>query len=181
NDSIRVASTDVGTPVVINAGFGDDTIEVGNFSATALLGAVTIDGQDGSDTLDYSAFNSAVRVNLALGTATGLAGGVSGIENVTGGPGDDILVGDDQANVLRGGPGRDILIGRGGADMLFGGAGDDILIGGSTDYDLNPAALEDIMLEWSQGGIDPPATDQQQYDARVAHLLGILPGGDNGS
>src|SRR5262249_50698181 len=63
NDSIRVASTDVGTPVVINAGFGDDTIEVGNFSATALLGAVTINGQDGSDTLDYSAFNSAVRVN----------------------------------------------------------------------------------------------------------------------
>src|SRR5439155_329578 len=137
----------------------------------------------GSDMLDYSAVSSpiSVRVNLALGTATGVAGGVRGIENVTGSPGDDILVGDDQANVLRGGPGRDILIGRGGADALFGGVGDDILIGCSTDYDLDPNALEDLMIEWSEGGIDPPATDQQQYDARVAHLLGILAGGENGS
>src|SRR5262249_11421871 len=166
------------------AGPGDDTIAVGSFfSANSVLPtALTVDGQDGSDTLDYAESNRSVRVNLALGTATGVSGGFSSIENVTGSDfGNDVLVGNDEANVLRGGRGRDLLIGRGGADMLCGGADDDILIGCSTAHDLDPGALEDIMVEWEFGGIAPPATDQQQYAARVKHLLGILAGGENRS
>jgi Ca2+-binding RTX toxin-like protein len=181
NDTIRLMPPDGGTSVLVNAGFGDDTIKIIPFIPVEPPGTLTVDGQGGSDTLDYSESDSGVRVNLALGTATGVAGGVSGIENVTGSPGDDILVGNDEANVLGGGPGSDILIGRGGADVIIGGLGDDILIGCSTEHDLDSAALEDIMAEWEFGGIDPPATDQQQYDARVAHLLGILAGGENGS
>ena len=47
-------------------------------------------------------------VNLATGTATAVASGVSGIENVTGGSGADSLTGDDVsgdagANVMVGG------------------------------------------------------------------------------
>src|SRR5262249_5493336 len=83
--TIHVASTLAATPVVVNGGLGNDTFQVGGTNATALAGRVTLNGQDGTDTLDYSAFTAAVRVNLALGTATGVAGGVSGIENVTGG------------------------------------------------------------------------------------------------
>src|SRR5262249_10584627 len=93
----------------------------------------------------------------------------------------DILVGDDQAKVRRGGPGRDILIGRGGPDALFGGAADDILTGGSTDPDLNAAPPEAILGEWANGGVEPPATPAQQYHARIAHLLGNLPDGNNGT
>src|SRR5439155_2126523 len=152
SDTIQVESSAAGTAVLVRAGFGDDTLKVGLVGADALAGSLTLDGQGGSDTLDYSRFffPNAARVNLALGTATGVAGGVSNIENVTGGPGDDILIGNDEANVLSGGAGRDILIGRGGADVLLGGTGDDILIGCSTDYDLDPAALEDLMAEWGR-------------------------------
>ena len=50
-----------------------------------------------------------VYVNLVLGTATGLAGGIKRIANVTGSPFNDILVGNG-GNVLNGGAGRDILI-----------------------------------------------------------------------
>src|SRR5262249_5717408 len=155
-------------------GAGNDTIKVGGSNAAGLAGRLTLDGQAGTDTLDYSglSFPNAVRVNLALGTATGVAGGVSNFENVTGGPADDLLLGDDQANVLNGGPGRDILIGRGGADVLHGDVGDDILIGGSTDYDRNALALEQVMEEW--GRTDLQGTAQAQYATRVKHLLGTL-------
>jgi Ca2+-binding RTX toxin-like protein len=169
-------STSATTPVVVQGGSGNDTFKFGDTSEfvtnpSALLGAVTIDGQGGTNTLDYSAYNVGVRVNLALGTATGAAGGISNIQNVTGGSGNDILVGNDQANVLRAGAGRDILIGRGGADTLFGGTGDDILIGDSTVYDLNPAALEDLMREW--GRTDLIGSAESQYATRILHLLGL--------
>jgi Ca2+-binding RTX toxin-like protein len=179
NDTIRVASTVATTPVEVRAGLGNDTLQVGNSSAAALLGVVAFDGQGGSDTLDYSAFNSAVpvRVNLALGKATGVTS-FSSIENVTGGPGDDILIGDEQANILKGGPGRDILIGRGGADTLQGGVGDDILIGCSTVHDLNSAALEAIMEEWGRTDLLGPTAG---YLTRIAHLRGTLGDGFNGT
>jgi Ca2+-binding RTX toxin-like protein len=177
SNTIHLLSTAAATPVLVRGGQDSDTFKFDGVDASGLQGAVTIDGQGGTDTLDYSAyfFPIGVRVNLALGTATGVAGGVSNVENVIGGPADDILVGNDQANVLTGGPGRDILIGRGGADVLNGGVGDDILIGCSTDYDLDPAALEDIMAEWGRYDLDVT------YFGRIQHLLGRLDGGYNGT
>jgi Ca2+-binding RTX toxin-like protein len=177
-DVLTVTTTKAETPVFVNGGGGDDVFKVEGFDAPGLAGPVTFDGQGGTDTLDYSAHSSAVRVNLALGTATGVAGGVSGIENATGGLGDDILVGNDLASVLRGGDGRDILIGRGGADQLFGEAGDDILIGDSTAHDLSPARLEDLMAEWGRNHFGYPVT---KYNTRVNNLLGVTSGGLNGT
>ena len=46
-------------------------------------------------------------------------------------PDDDILTGDDGANLLDGGDGDDALYGLGGADDLRGGAGNDLLDGGT--------------------------------------------------
>jgi hypothetical protein len=148
-----------------------------------------IDGAAGVNTLDYSAYTTSVVVNLAAGTATGAAAGVSNIAKVTGGSGDDILIGDAFANVLIGnagnnilvggagndtligGPGRDLLIGGLGSDQLDGGAGDDILIGGTTNYDTNIAALQAIMKEWSRTDLN--------YHQRINDLLNG--GGLNGS
>src|SRR6185503_10846606 len=48
-----------------------------------------------------------------------------GIENLTGGAGNDTLVGDGNANRLNGGLGNDLLIGGGGADAFVGGDGTD--------------------------------------------------------
>jgi serralysin len=52
------------------------------------------------------------------------------IENATGGSGNDRLVGNDAANLLRGGKGADQLTGLLGDDTLIGGYGNDILRGG---------------------------------------------------
>jgi Ca2+-binding RTX toxin-like protein len=185
SDTIHIANTLAATPVVVRAGAGDDVIRLGASDTSALLGAVSLDGEAGADTLDYSAYLVPVRVNLSMGTATGVAL-LDGIDNVVGGQGDDILVGHGRENVLRGGLGRDILIGGAGADTLFGGVdsfsnegGDDILIGDGTAYDLMPDSLEDVMREWSR--TDLIGTPQQQYHTRINHLLGVVPGGLNGA
>jgi hypothetical protein len=107
-----------------------------------------INGGGGTNTLDYSASAGNVTVDLPLGTATGLAGGVGNIQDVIGSGGNDVLVGDGGANRLTGGTGRNILIGGGGTDRLAGGGGDNILIGGTTSYDLNPADLALLLQEW---------------------------------
>jgi Ca2+-binding RTX toxin-like protein len=112
--------------LLVKDGIGDDSFRLPAVLPTVPL---TLDGGGGTNTLDYSAFTADVTVNLRTGTATGLSG--FEVQNVTGGSANDILVGNDAANVLDGGAGRDILIGRRAADQLLGGADDDILIGGS--------------------------------------------------
>jgi Concanavalin A-like lectin/glucanases superfamily len=105
-----------------------------------------------------------VTVNLQLGTATGLTGGIANIQNVFGSDGNDLLVGNG-GNVLNGGAGRDLLIAGAFASVLNGGGDDDLLIAGTTDYDGNQAALGEIMAEW---------TSTRNYATRVANLTGGL-------
>jgi hypothetical protein len=102
-----------------------------------------------------------VYVNLQTQTASGLAGGVSNIDNVIGSAGDDILVGNG-GNVLDGGAGRDLLIAGDIASLLLGGGGEDLLIAGTTAYDLDASALAAIHAEWRRADID--------YETRVANL-----------
>jgi parallel beta-helix repeat protein len=148
-------------------GSGDDTFKfVGRGSV-----AGRIDGGAGVNTLDYSSIGSGVRVNLFAGTATA-TGGVANVANVIGGAGNDILVGDAQANRLVGGGGRDILIGGEGADSLVGGNGDDLLIGGKTANDGSASALENLMNEWKR----PVA-----LATRILHLTRAKSGGANGA
>ena len=129
-------------------------------------------GRSVDNTLDYSAYDTPVMVNLATGAATGVVGGVSGIGVVIGGSGGDtltgasnsILVGGTGNDLLQAGPGRNVLIGGGGADTILGGAGDDILVAGTTAYDHYPEALLAIQAEWSRS--------DETYQQRVDHLLG---------
>jgi len=166
----------------------------------------TLTGGGGTnDTLDYSAYSTGVRVNLTTKSATSIDGGringIIGIANVTGGSGNDILIGDANSdayvnNALDGGSGgNDILVGVGGIDtltvrgtgrnILIGGAGtgthlnssaatgENLLIGGIVSFDTNLAALNSLMAEWSRTGVS--------FATRVAHLNGTLAGGLNGS
>jgi Ca2+-binding RTX toxin-like protein len=89
-------------------------------------------------------------VRLATGTATGTTG-VRGIENVEGGAGNDVLIGDSGTNYLYGRGGRDLVIGGSGGDVIYGDEGEDLLIGGSTDHDANDLALLTILGEWTRG------------------------------
>src|SRR5262249_5616371 len=67
---------------------------------------------------------------------------IANYQNVYGGKGNNVLVGDARANVLVGGAGRNLIIGGAGADQITGGGGDNILIGGTTLWDTNPGALQ---------------------------------------
>jgi uncharacterized repeat protein (TIGR01451 family) len=85
----------------------------------------TVDGQAGQDALSYDGRILPVLVDLAIESATGISGTLRGVENVTGGAGDDEIKGDASDNVLRGGLGVDRLADGPGIDLLDGGAGDD--------------------------------------------------------
>jgi hypothetical protein len=151
----------------VKGGAGDNTfvLDDGQGVDGQILGGV-----GGTNTLDYSAYSSTVLVNLQTGLATGVAGGVGGIQNVLGGNGGgggvyNILVGNG-GNVLTGGVGRtNLLIAGGTASMLIGGDSGDILIGGTTAYDQEAGmfSLQAIMNYWSSTSDD--------YATRVANLL----------
>jgi Ca2+-binding RTX toxin-like protein len=146
-------------------GDGNDTFHFAD--GARVLGSIW--GGLGTNALDYSAYSTGVYVNLQTLTATSTGtGGIDNIQNVTGsgGAGNDVLVGDANANVLlekAAKTGTDLIIGGGGADTLNAGGGGDILIAGTTDYDLNAAALNALLATWSRTDLS--------YSARVAALL----------
>jgi Ca2+-binding RTX toxin-like protein len=105
-----------------------------------------IDGGGGTNTLDDSAYLTNVSVDLVAGAATNVTGGVTNIQNVTGGHGNDILIGNSLANVLIGGDGNDTLNGGAGNDTLDGSGGNDILLGGTDDDSLTGSSGNDILI-----------------------------------
>jgi len=136
----------------------------------------TLNGGGGTNTLDYSAYVGNIVVDLLLGTATGVNGGAnyseSNIQNVTGSQGNDLIVGDANANVLKGGTGRNVIISGGGADSVTSGGGDNLLIAGTTAYDSDPTltALDAIFAEWTSS--DP--LGKRMHDV-------LFGGGQNGN
>lgn len=121
---------------------GNDTLEGGdgNDYMTGGLGNDSLVGGVGSDTADYYFLGNPtgslgpVTVNLTTGLATGGQGNdtLSGIENVNGTDGNDVITGDVNANRLEGRGGDDILNGGLGADRFILGqdAGSDTIDGG---------------------------------------------------
>jgi Ca2+-binding RTX toxin-like protein len=98
------------------SGAGDDVFSFAAEDITLADGAGSFDGGGGVNMLDYSGLSSSVYVDLNEGIAAGLSE-ISNIQNISGGTGDDILIGDS---------GNNILIGNSGNDDLSGLAGDDI-------------------------------------------------------
>ncbi len=111
-----VKATDPAEDIVNVAGAAATTL---GFTATAKTATTTTDADDGeaSETDDIS----------------------SDVENITGGAGDDVLIGSKSTNVLSGGDGADTISGGLGAsvcdasdtDTLNGDAGDDVFMMGS--------------------------------------------------
>lgn len=118
-------------PNALWGGGGDDRL-------VGLGGSDTLDGGAGIDLADYGWASSRVDAWLVVrggdrfprASVVGVsADWLPGIERLTGGRADDLLVGSAAANDLRGGPGDDDLRGGGGDDRLFGGTGVDRLVG----------------------------------------------------
>jgi Ca2+-binding RTX toxin-like protein len=182
---------------VLKGGPGNDTYR---FDPSQPLGTDTVTELPGggTDTLDFSAATVGVTVNLATkGKQKAVPNNLvlilsagNAVENVLGGSGDDVLIGNALGNTLNGGLGNDILLGGAGndtlvggpangdgQDILFGGSGQDalhgaggqdLLFGGNTAYHKEKtgaadlAALKAIMAEWKS---------THSYEDRVTNLL----------
>jgi len=116
-------------------GSGDDIVYLKKTGSTA----ARIDAGIGQDLLSYgndgNEWVSAVTVSLLTGTATGVAGGIAGFEDLTGGDGGDTLTGDAGPNTIFGGAGGDVISGNAGNDVLYGEDGNDQISGGA-DADM---------------------------------------------
>jgi 3',5'-cyclic AMP phosphodiesterase CpdA/Ca2+-binding RTX toxin-like protein len=135
---------------LLAGGDDDDALDggVGNDILAGGAGDDLLDGGDGIDIVSYADDTAGVVVDLAAGAASGDDAGtdtLAGIENVTGGAGDDTLTGDDAANVLDGGLGNDAISGGIGNDVVLGGAGNDVLTGGDGDDVLSGGAGSDTI------------------------------------
>ncbi len=121
-------------------GTGDDSI-AGDDGDDIILASTddgddTIDGGIGTDTYDTSQAQGDININLGSGQAEGERIGndtLNSIENVVAGSGDDILTGDDLANLIKANDGDDVVMGAGGDDNLDGGDGDDTFVATTGD------------------------------------------------
>ena len=95
----------------------------------------TVDLLGGTDTLSYTGTTANITVDLAAGTASGFAM-IAGIENVTAGSGDDTLIGDGPANVLRGGLGNDTYFAGSNDRLIETGSGIDSVFTDSANFTL---------------------------------------------
>ncbi|MFO1538334.1 MAG: calcium-binding protein [Actinomycetota bacterium] len=127
----------------LTGGDGDDRLAGGDGNDVLVgdLGNDRADGGPGTDGADVTTAGGPVRADLVAGTATGLGSDVlAGIENVTGGPAGDVLVGDAGVNRLDGGGGNDVVTGGAGNDTVVGGMGNDRLAGGDGADLLDPGS-----------------------------------------
>lgn len=136
----------------IVTGGGDDLIDPGagadflqtNAGRDRVLATAAPDGPDvydlgsdyfnparfGADEVDYSRRSAPVEWDASSGVVAVEGDTLTGVENVFGGSGDDVLRGDEFENFLVGGPGNDVLVGGSNWDVLMGGEGNDELRGG---------------------------------------------------
>ena len=144
---------------------GDDTIKTnaGNDYIQGGAGADDMDGGADSDTVDYSDKTTDLYLQSSGGNPKGQGAGctatstkddascehdsLAGFENVVAGTGNDVVVGDGNANTL---------VGEGGNDTLDGGTGDDVLYGdqgtvNGKDYALVGTPGDDV-LKGGAGG-----------------------------
>jgi Ca2+-binding RTX toxin-like protein len=110
---------------------GDDTID-------GRGGADVMHGMNGRDEVSYSMYRPRTE-NLRLSPNGRAESGalnerdsiMTDVEIVTGGNGNDLLIGTNRNDFLRGGLGRDTLWGYAGDDILHGDDGNDVLWGGA--------------------------------------------------
>jgi serralysin len=120
----------------------------------------------GRDTLDFSGWSTASRIDLEPGASSDGGGQTTNvqiafgawIENAIGGAGNDVISGNSANNRLQGGGGDDSLNGLAGTDRAEGGVGADIFVfsaaGHSLDYLLRSDGAKwtpDVLVDFTSG------------------------------
>jgi Ca2+-binding RTX toxin-like protein len=167
----------------LNGGAGDDALDggAGNdkyaFNTNTQLDSDTVTDISGVDQLYFVGSTNALSVNLGLTTPqivnanlTLTLDSSASLENIFGGAGDDILIGNglknllygyagndvlsggDEIDTLNGGDGTNILIGGFGADALTGGINEDLLLGAWYQFEADNTALAALMIQWTSPG-----------------------------
>jgi Ca2+-binding RTX toxin-like protein len=132
-------------------GLGNDTYIIDADSALGLdtivessgKGIDTIDCRTSSGAINISLLSSAPTQTIAAGTQlTNLS--IAELENVYGGSGADVIIGNSLNNFITGGLGNDGLIGWGGNDTINGENGNDDIDGGDGNDSLIGGAGNDV-------------------------------------
>jgi Ca2+-binding RTX toxin-like protein len=143
-------------------------------------GSDTFHGGEGHNYADYLPRRAGVSVTLDGRRNDGEPGErdlVTAVQDVVGGEGNDVLVGDALVNWLIGHLGNDRVRGRGGNDDLRGDSGSDSLSGGAGNDVLRARAGADLLaggpgLDSLQGGVD-----NDVYYARDGNRDNVFDGG----
>lgn len=159
-------------------GDGDDTLVMTRFVPEW---GIQIQGDAGSDTVDLSAFATALHVTLNewgsfqnIGSPSGGGAPTFGyvaltdIDNLIGSAFGDWMEGSGGANTLTSGAGADSLFGLDGADRLIGGMGNDTLNGGNggDTFVFKPGEGTDRIEDFT--------LTQDKIELRAANGLGDL-------
>jgi Ca2+-binding RTX toxin-like protein len=132
---------------VLKGGSGNDFLDGG-------FGADEIDGGADVDEVSYAFYAGPIDANLATGVVRFPGAGtrvddLSGVENLIGSNGNDVIRGNSLANRLKGGRGNDWIYGGGGSDVLYGGDDNDHLYG----EDAVDKLFGDAGNDWLDGGL----------------------------
>jgi Ca2+-binding RTX toxin-like protein len=127
---------------ILEGGAGNDDLDGGDGNDTYVFDSNLDQGNDkiqelnrgGNDTIEFRG-NESIEIDLSSTKSQyvnrNLVLKIQGIENITGGGGNDTISGDDLANILKGGAGNDIITAGDGNDEILGGLGNDRIDGGA--------------------------------------------------
>ncbi|KAJ54241.1 hypothetical protein ACMU_18620 [Actibacterium mucosum KCTC 23349] len=152
------------------------TNEFSDFAGDGNHVTVLQDTNGGVDTLNAAAVTADAFVFLNFGAFidSTFISGVTGIENVYTGDGNDRVFGNNDDNTLWGGRGNDQISGGQGSDTLVDGGGTDVLIGGAGGdiYSLGVDTAFDIIFGFADGFdfIQFEAEDVSYEDLSVFNL-----------
>jgi Ca2+-binding RTX toxin-like protein len=131
--------------LVINGGDSADSISIAGLDSV-FTGEVVVNGNAGNDSIDVSAVG--VTTSLTGGLGDDLLIGGAAADFLNGGSGDDSAAGNAGNDTINGGSGHDSLDGGTGDDTVSGqGGSGDVLTGGSGDDRVNGGAGIDTILE----------------------------------
>jgi len=124
--------------LTINAGVGDDKINLNNTGSPSLLTSITVNAGDGEDEVTtFAGLPTALTLDGGDGNDLLNASGATGPATLIGGTGNDTLIGGSDSDSISGGSGEDLIDGRGGSNILDGEADTDmILVSGTAGPDI---------------------------------------------
>ncbi len=157
NDKVVMGTGGIG---FIRTGAGNDTVQLNRSDPDY---GVVLQGESGTDTLDFLKLKSGVVFSLGEagayqkpeGDMSGYYSAV-GFENLKGSNAADILVGSGSSNQLIGRKGNDTLVGGEGDDTLAGNAGRDVFVfganGGTDTVRDYQDGIDLLLIEDNAGG-----------------------------